>query len=224
LADARRQQLVGDDAVDHGSDFALSESIEREGSHMRTPDPRRLEFRPERHDQQRTKCAYSVYDPPKYFEARRIGPMRILEDHQHRIGARQGLHLRNERLQRTLPALLRGQIECGITSIIRQRQQVGEERGVSARGRTRREHGIQLVEPRSRGVVAPQSGGAFQLTNNRMQRAVHFLRGAEIAKPRMRLGGEALHQCGRQPRLADASLAGDEDDLAFPCLRLDPTP
>ena len=99
---------------------SLRQPIEREGGHVRLSDPGRLEFRPERHDQQHAKGPNPVHDPTEHFQARGVGPMRILEDHQHRTLACQGLHLRNERFQRSLPALLRGQIERGIASIVRQ--------------------------------------------------------------------------------------------------------
>ena len=52
--------------------------------------------------------------------------MGVLEDHQHRVKARQGLHLRNERIERSLPPLLRGQIECGVASIVWKRQHLGK--------------------------------------------------------------------------------------------------
>jgi hypothetical protein len=48
-----------------------------------------------------------VHCLPESFEAGRIGPMRVLKDHQHRTFACKGLDLREERLQRFLPALLR---------------------------------------------------------------------------------------------------------------------
>ena len=47
--------------------------------------------------------------------------MRILEDHQYRTGAGEGLHLQGECFQRSLPALLRGELDRGIASIVRQR-------------------------------------------------------------------------------------------------------
>ncbi len=85
--------LVADDAVDHGADVALCQPIDGEGGHMRPSDPGRLEFRPERHDQQHAKCRNPVHRPTEHFQARGVGPMRILEDHQHRILACQRLHL-----------------------------------------------------------------------------------------------------------------------------------
>ena len=87
LPDVRRELLVADDAVDHGVDIALRQPIEGEGRHVRPSDPGRLEFRPERHDQQHAKSANPVHHPTERFQARRVDPMRILEDHQHRTCA-----------------------------------------------------------------------------------------------------------------------------------------
>ena len=86
--------------------------------------------------------------PTKRFQARRICPMRIFEDHQDRIFAFQRFHLRNERFQRSLPSLRRGQIECRIASVVRKRKHLGEQRGVLDRSRGLREHRIELVELR----------------------------------------------------------------------------
>ena len=89
-------------------------------------DPGRIKIRPECHDQQHTKAADPVHDPTKHFQARGVGPMRILEDHQHRILPCQRFHLGNERFQRSLPALLRCQLKRRITSVVRQRQHLGK--------------------------------------------------------------------------------------------------
>ena len=183
-----------------------------------------VEFRPERHDQQHAKTRDPVHRPTERFQAGGVGPMRVLEDHQHRTLARQRLHLRNERFQRSLPALRRGQIERGIASIVRQRQHLGEERGVLDRGRGLREHRIELVELRLRRVVVRQSGGAFHLADDRIKRAVGVLRRAEIAQPRVRFAGEAFQQRRREPRFADAGLAGEQHHLAFAALRPGPAP
>jgi len=75
------------DEVDHCADFALCQPIDRESRHVRLSDPGRVEFRPERHDQQHPKGRHPVHRPTEYFQTRGIGPMRILEDHQHRVPA-----------------------------------------------------------------------------------------------------------------------------------------
>jgi calcineurin-like phosphoesterase family protein len=92
LSDAGRKQLVANDPVYHGADFSLRQSIEREGGHVRSSDPGRLELRPERHDQQRAEARDPIHEPTENFQARRVGPMRILQDHQHRILTCQCFH------------------------------------------------------------------------------------------------------------------------------------
>ena len=63
LPDIRRELFVADDAVDHGVDVALRQPIEGEGGHVWPSDPGRLEFRPERHDQQHAKGRDPVHGP-----------------------------------------------------------------------------------------------------------------------------------------------------------------
>jgi hypothetical protein len=74
---------------------------------MRPSDPGRLKFWPEGNEQQDAKTRDPVDYSAECFQACRVGPMRILEDHQNRILQRQSFHLRDERLQSTLTALLR---------------------------------------------------------------------------------------------------------------------
>ena len=116
----RRDEVVPDDAVDHGDHVALRQPIDGESGYVRLSDPRRLELWPERYEKQHAKCSYPVHHPTKHFQARRVRPMSILEDHQHGILACQRLRLRNQRFQCFLPTLLWGQVERRIASVIRQ--------------------------------------------------------------------------------------------------------
>ena len=52
LPDARGQRLVAGDAVDHGGDFALAKPVDGECGDVRSSNPRRLELRSVRNDQQ----------------------------------------------------------------------------------------------------------------------------------------------------------------------------
>jgi hypothetical protein len=61
-----------------------------ESRHVRPSDPRRLEVRPERNDQQHAEAWYPVRDATEQFEGRGVGPMCIFENHQCRILAREG--------------------------------------------------------------------------------------------------------------------------------------
>ena len=123
-----------------------------------------------------------------------------------------------------MPALFRGQIERGITSIIRDRQHLRKERGILDTGRVLREQGIELVEPRFRRVVVHESSGTFHLADDGIKRAVGVLGRAEIAQARVRFAGEAFEKRRREPRFADTCLAGKEHHLAFTGLGSRPAP
>ena len=71
-------------------------------------------------------------------------------------------------------------------------------------------------------VVAREPGGAFELNDERVERAVLMVRGAEIAQARVRLALNALQQLCRKARFADARLAGEQHHAPFAALRLLP--
>jgi hypothetical protein len=77
--------LVANDAVYDRTDLPLCQSIERKGGNVRSSDQGWLKLWPERHDQQHAEARDLVHEPTEDFPAARVGPMRILEDHQHRI-------------------------------------------------------------------------------------------------------------------------------------------
>src|SRR5262245_64614626 len=124
--------------------------------------------------------------------------MRILEYAQHRSGAGQGFYLRDECFQRSLPALLRSDLGCGIASVVWQRHDLSKERRILRRCRALLEHTIELVEFRLQGVVTRQSGSAFELADNRIKRTVSVLRRAEIVHAYVRLASKKVHKRGRK--------------------------
>jgi hypothetical protein len=138
---------------------------------MRPSHPRRVELGAERYDKQNGKRSNPVDHPTEYFQARGVDPMRILQDHQYRLPACQSRELRGQRFQRSLPALFWGQCERRIASVIRERQHLGEKCGIVRRGRGPCENRVELVELCLRVVVVHQSGGAFQLADDRVERA-----------------------------------------------------
>ena len=140
----RRQRLVPDQPRDYGGCFALPKPVQRQARHMRLAQPRRVELGAERHDQQNRKSSDPVHRPTEHFQARRIDPMRVLQDHQHRLLASQSRELPRQRFQRFLPALFRDQLERGIAPVVRQRQHVGQERRILGRGRSLREQASSL--------------------------------------------------------------------------------
>src|SRR5262245_54500580 len=148
---------------------------------MRLSDPGRVKLWPERYNEQRAKGPNPVNNPTEHFQARGVGPMRILEDHQHRSSACEGLDLRDEGFQRSLSALQRVQRESGVAPVVRKRQHFGKQRGVLDRGRGLRQQRIELVELRLQGVIMREPGSTFHLADDWIKRAVGVLWRAKIA-------------------------------------------
>src|SRR5262249_19212194 len=105
----------------------------------------------------------------------------------------------NECFQRSLPALLRSEFDCGIASVVRQRKHLGKERGVLRRCRGLFEQPIEFVAFRSWGVFGRQSGGTFDFADDRVKRTVSVLRGARIAQAYVWLASKKPHKRARQP-------------------------
>ena len=128
LADVRWQRLVADDALDHGARCrALPSRLIVRAVTYALSNPGRIELRPERHDKQHRKAAYPVNDRDQ-TASRLVGSVqwassKIISTGFCRASASD---LGNERFQRSLPALLGGQLKRGITSVVRQRQHLGK--------------------------------------------------------------------------------------------------
>src|SRR5215472_10337929 len=60
--------------------LTLWQSIECNGGHVRSPDPRGLELRPERHEQQRAEGRNLIHASIENVQAGRVGPMGVFED------------------------------------------------------------------------------------------------------------------------------------------------
>src|SRR5262249_29655200 len=132
LPNAVRQQLVASDTVNHFSNFALAKTIEIECSNVGSPNPRRLELWTGVNNQQHPERPQPIHRPTQRLQARRVSPMHVLKNHQHRLGLGQRIQLRRERLKRLLSLLLWSQFKGWIPTIIWQRQHFSEQRGILA--------------------------------------------------------------------------------------------
>jgi hypothetical protein len=115
---------------DDGRRFTLPKPVDRQARHVRLSNPRRVELRAESYDEQRRKSFNAIHRSVERLKTRRIDPMHILEDHQHRAMACQSGKLCRQGFQRSLSALLWSKVEYWIASIVRQREHLGKERGI----------------------------------------------------------------------------------------------
>src|SRR5262244_3103992 len=88
LLNAWWEELVANDAADHGLDVAPTQPIDGEGRDVGAADPRWIELRTERHDQKQAHAPNLVHSPTERFQACRVDPLHILKDHQHRTCSR----------------------------------------------------------------------------------------------------------------------------------------
>ena len=150
--------------------------------------------------------------------------MGVLERHQHRLVRRQANELRQEGGKGPFHADPRRQLERRIASAAVDRQKLGEERDILPRiGRIRLDQLLELVEPRLGTVLAANTGGVFELADDREKGAVLVQRRPEIAQPQVRLLADALLERPCEARLADPRFAADQNDATFAGLRLFPT-
>jgi class 3 adenylate cyclase len=127
LPDVRGKRLVADHPFDQRVDVALRQPIENLCCYPGPADPGRAELRARGHDQQHRQAPDPLDDAPKQLEACRIGPVRVLEDHQQRLLLCQRFHLGDERLQHALPSARRGKLECRIAAVVCEQQDVGDQ-------------------------------------------------------------------------------------------------
>jgi hypothetical protein len=96
--------------LDQRGAIAPVQPIERHHADLRLAGPGRLEFGPERHDQQHRQAAYPLDGEVEQFARGRVDPMRVLENHDYQLPARQTLDLADQRLQCPLLLALRSQV------------------------------------------------------------------------------------------------------------------
>ena len=182
--------------------------------------PGRLKFGTKGDHQQHRQPPHPVDGQIQQLARGRVDPVGVLEHHQHRPAPRLGFELAEQRLEQLLPFALRAEVE--VRGGTRQRQQLAQQRDIVVIPRARREQCPQFAELGFDRVVAGEPGGAFELRDEGIERAVLVVRRAEIAQARMRLAFDVLGKRRGQPRLADARLAGDQHHPPFAALRLLP--
>jgi hypothetical protein len=163
------------------------------------------------------------YEAVEQVQARRVDPVGVFDHDQDRGPFAQFADLIEQHRKGRLAFLLGAQGQ-GRIALRGQPQQLGDERCVSRQVlRGRFEQGLQLVELRRRGNARRKVGRLLELGNDGEERAQGMMRRAEVAKTRVRFALQSAHQAFGEPRLADAGLAGEQDDTSFAGLGLPPT-
>jgi hypothetical protein len=96
--------------LDQRGAIAPVQPIERHHADLRLADPGRLELGAVRHDQQDWQAADTLDSEVEQLARGRVDPMRVLEDHHHRVLECQTLELADQRLQCALLLALRTEV------------------------------------------------------------------------------------------------------------------
>jgi hypothetical protein len=117
--DLAGQRLAAGDLFDQDGAVMPVEAIERQHADLFLAGPDRLELGAERHDQQDRQAVNTFDYQVEQLPRGRVRPMRVLEDRNDRLPARQALNLPDQRLQGQLLLPLR--TEAGQRVLFRRR-------------------------------------------------------------------------------------------------------
>ena len=218
-----RQRLAAGDALDHGGRLTMAQPAERERADVRIAAPGRREVGPKDHHQQDRQALDPIDDLLEQLDRGGVDPMRVLEDHQHRIAAGEPGQLIEQGGEHLGAVLLRREVERRIAALGRDRQERRQQRCRLPRARARlAEQGLQLLELDRGRIVAAEIGGALELVEHRIERAAGVEGRAEVVQVDARLLLQLLAQALDEARLADPGLARQQHHLALAVLGLAP--
>ena len=172
--------------------LAVASAEPRQGHRRDAPGrPARLELGPERRDQQHRQAVDARDRAVQQFARGRVHPVKILEHHQHRPAPREVFEQPHQRVEHLLLAALRRQLLNAIAPR-RRAPTAGRRTTAAPPRRAAGQHGLELAPPVWASSFAVEAGGAFELADDRVERAFAMMRRAEIAQVTMRLVGDAL--------------------------------
>ena len=123
--------MIAADMASERRAVAGAEPAQRRRRHIGPTDPWRNEFRAKRDQQQNLERADALDRAIEQFEARRIDPVDVFEEHQHGLTLRQGFELPHQCGECPFLADLRCQIERGIPLVgPAQGQQLRDQRAI----------------------------------------------------------------------------------------------
>ena len=125
--DFRRQAVRGGNAGDQRRAFGAAQSAQRQQSRMGPRQPGRCEIRPRHDDGKQARLRDTVRYARQHFERRRVDPMRVFDDEEHRLGFAQANDLLDKKRNGRCLSLCRRQ-RYGGCRCVRQREQFRQQR------------------------------------------------------------------------------------------------
>ena len=214
-----RQRLAARDSFDHRRALAPAEAIERQRRDVRVARPRRAELGPVGEHRQDRQGAHPLDQQVEQLQGRRIDPVQVLVQLEHRAVAGEAGQLLDQDLEGALLLALRAEVQGRVALARGTPSSAADQRHrlVQLLGRLA-EQRLQLGELGLRLVVGRKARRPLQLRDDRMERAVGVVGRAEMAEREVRLAAQLLAQRPEQARFADARLAREQHHLAVAVL------
>ena len=164
----RRQRPAAGDQLDQRLDLPADKAIERQRRDVRVPHPQRQSVGPSGHDQQHRQPGDALDERVEQLPGGGIEPLRVLEDHQHRLPPGQGFEVPEQRIEDAPLLLLRRQAQERMAFVFRDAEQLGQQRHL--RFGFRRQRREQRREPASADLgrrIPLEPGGVLQVPDHR---------------------------------------------------------
>ena len=216
----RRQLAPAGHALDEAHHVRRAEPVQR---HLRRAQPRTVELRPRRGQQQYARRQPRLDEQPQRLQRRGIEPVQILHRQHHRT-----LHrVRGEELRqvpdRALPRRRRRERRKVQPRALGQTEQRGQQRHRFFAGKSELlREAFDFLQPLRRPVLAHKTEPPVQQREHGLQRAVLRARRARQREPMHRLAIQRPPEFLDQPRFADARLAAHQQRLPRPAHRATP--
>src|SRR6185312_8756666 len=184
--------------------------------------PCHRDVRAERRDQQDRQLRYLPHQHAQQLEGRRIDPVQVLGDDEQRLALRRMYQQSAQGVERRLFLLWPLDHRRRVALAAGNRHEVRQERDHVAALAEALGEVLELAQPLVGRVVVSELGGALQLLEDRIERAVG-MEGRAVVVERRQVGRGKLrrHRVGK-PRLADTGLADQQHHLVLAGLRLLP--
>ena len=185
--------------------------------------PRSAEVETRGEQRQQAHRGHLGDDEREQFLRRRVDPMQVFDDGQHRVLRRHREHRFEQRLQRPLLLAFRAHRRPRIARGRRQRQQRSQQRqALAGRDAVALAELDQLVEARRVGIAATPAEHAPEQRDHRIQRAVGAVFRAAQLEQHVRPVRDVRHHRLHEARLADPGIPHDQDHASLPLDHLVP--
>jgi hypothetical protein len=193
-----------------------TEPLDWQGRDVRLAGPRCPDVLPQGDDQQDPVGADFLHNRGQKLEEGGIGPVQVLADRKHRLVCRKLGHIVEQCDVRLFLATPRRELGPGKMIGYRNRQQLGQQGNVRLQLWANLGQSLsELAQSVIRRILAFEACRPGKVSYARVESCLPMVWRAKPAQPGRGAIGHSIGETFRDPRFADAWLAGDEHNLSL---------